>query len=68
MDLSNELVYVGDDGTTENKGASRRFGFDLSGRAQLLSWLYLDADFNMSNGRLIDTLFGYQKQQTITFH
>lgn len=61
MDLSNELVYVGDDGTTENKGASRRFGFDLSGRAQLLSWLYLDADFNMSNGRLIDTLFGYQK-------
>ncbi len=61
MDLSNELVYVGDDGTTENKGASRRYGFDLSGRAQLLSWLYLDADFNMSNGKLIDTLFGYQK-------
>jgi outer membrane receptor for Fe3+-dicitrate len=61
MDLSNELVYVGDDGTTENKGASRRYGFDLSGRAQLLSWLYLDLDFNMSNGRLIDTLFGYQK-------
>lgn len=61
MDLSNELVYVGDDGTTENKGASRRYGFDLSGRAQLTSWLYLDTDFNMSNGRLIDTLFGYQK-------
>jgi len=61
MDLSNELVYVGDDGTTENKGASRRYGFDLSGRAQLLSWLYLDVDVNMSNGRLIDTLFGNQK-------
>ena len=34
MDLSNELVYVGDDGTTENKGASRRLGIDLSGRLQ----------------------------------
>ncbi len=61
MDLSNELVYVGDDGTTENKGASRRYGVDLSGRAQLLSWLFLDLDFNMSQGRLIDTLFGMQK-------
>lgn len=61
MDLSNELVYVGDDGTTENKGASRRYGIDLSGRAQITSWLYLDLDVNMSNGRLIDTLFGYQK-------
>jgi outer membrane receptor for Fe3+-dicitrate len=61
MDLSNELVYVGDNGTTENKGASRRYGVDLSGRSELLSWLYLDVDINLSNGRLIDTLFGYQK-------
>ncbi len=62
MDLSNELVYVGDEGTTENKGASRRYGVDLSGRAQIFYWLFLDADLNISNGRLIDTLFGYQKQ------
>jgi outer membrane receptor for Fe3+-dicitrate len=62
MDLSNELVYVGDDGTTENKGASRRYGFDISGRTQILPWLFLDIDFNLSNGRLIDTLFGYQKK------
>ena len=61
MDLSNELVYVGDDGTTENKGASRRYGIDASGRAQLLKWLYLDIDINLSNSRLIDTLFGNQK-------
>ncbi len=60
MDLNNELVYVGDDGTTENKGAGRRVGFDLSARAQLLSWLYLDADLNVSRGRLIDTIFGDQ--------
>jgi outer membrane receptor for Fe3+-dicitrate len=61
MDLSNELVYVGDDGTTENKGASRRYGVDVNGRTQLLSWLYLDIDINSSQGRLIDTIFGNQK-------
>lgn len=58
MDLSNELVYVGDDGTTENKGSSRRYGIDFSIRSQMLSWLYFDADINWSHGRLIDTLFG----------
>ena len=61
MDLSNELVYVGDDGTTENKGASRRYGLDISGRGQILSWLFLDIDVNASQCRLIDTLFGYQR-------
>lgn len=61
MDLSNELVYVGDDGTTEDRGASRRYGLDLSARAQLFSWLYADADINVSRSRFIDTLFGNQK-------
>ncbi|MCW3076026.1 MAG: hypothetical protein JWO32_635 [Bacteroidetes bacterium] len=63
MDLSNELVYVGDDGTTENRGASRRYGFDLSGRAQLLSWLYADGDLNFSRSLFIDTIFGNQKKE-----
>ena len=66
MDLSNELVYVGDDGTTENKGASRRYGIDVSGRSQVLSWLYLDIDLTLSRGQLIDTLFGTQK--TTDYH
>ncbi len=60
MELNNELVFVGDDGTTENKGCSRRLGIDLSGRAKILSYLYLDADINLSKGRLIETLFGQQ--------
>lgn len=63
MDLNNELVYVGDDGTTENKGASRRVGIDLSGRAQLVSWLYMDVDINVSKGRFIDTPFGNEKKE-----
>lgn len=61
MDLENELVYVGDDGTTENKGASRRYGFDLSLRSQLLNWLFLDMDINASQGRFTDNFFGKQK-------
>ncbi len=61
MDLSNELVYVGDDGTTENKGASRRYGVDVSVRSALTSLLYFDADINVSRSRLIDTIFGVQK-------
>ncbi len=60
MDLDNELVYVGDDGTTENKGASRRVGIDLSLRAQLAPWLFLDADFNYAQSRFLDTIFGRQ--------
>jgi len=60
MDMNNELVYIGDEGTTENKGASRRYGIDLSVRSQLLSWLVADLDINSSKGRLIDTLFGTQ--------
>ncbi|MBS1636659.1 MAG: TonB-dependent receptor [Bacteroidetes bacterium] len=62
MDLSNELVYVGDDGTTENRGASRRYGVDVSLRSQILTWLFADADLNFSQGRLIDTLFGQQRK------
>lgn len=60
LDLSNELVYVGDDGTTENKGASRRTGIDLSVRLGLTKWLFIDADVNVSKNVFIDTLFGTQ--------
>jgi outer membrane receptor protein involved in Fe transport len=58
MDLENELVYVGDDGTTENKGPSRRTGLDLSIRVQLTKWLFADADLNLAKNVFIDTLFG----------
>jgi outer membrane receptor for Fe3+-dicitrate len=63
MDMNNELVYVGDDGTTENRGASRRYGIDISGRVQVLSWLFADIDVNTSKNRFIDTLFGYEKKE-----
>ena len=66
MDLSNELVYVGDDGTTEDRGASRRLGIDLSARMRIMPWLYFDADLNVSRNRFIDTIFG--KVNETDFH
>ena len=58
LELDNELVFVGDDGTTENNGASRRIGIDLGVRATLTDWLFVDADVNLSRGRLLEKRFG----------
>lgn len=60
MDLENELVYAGDDGTTEDKGPSRRTGIDISARLQLTSWLFADADLNLAKNIFIDKLYGSQ--------
>ncbi len=58
LELDNELVFVGDDGTTENNGASRRVGIDVGVRATLTDWLFVDADVNFSRGRLLEKRFG----------
>jgi outer membrane receptor protein involved in Fe transport len=52
--LDQEFVYVGDEGTVEPSGRSRRFGGDVSIRYQPISWLYIDADINYSNGKAVD--------------
>lgn len=58
LELENELVYVGDEGTTEDNGPSRRVGIDFSGRYQLLDWLFADVDLNVSKGVLLKAFFG----------
>ncbi len=58
LTLDNELVFIGDEGTTEDAGASRRVGLDMSLRATLTPWLYFDGDVNFSKGRLVETPFG----------
>ena len=52
--LSDELVYSGDDGTTESVGSSQRYGLDVSARYQLTQRLFLDVDGNFSHGRLLN--------------
>jgi outer membrane receptor protein involved in Fe transport len=54
LHLEDELVYSGDEGTTESVGPTRRFGVDVSARYQLSSRFFLDGDFNYSHGRIID--------------
>ena len=54
LELGEELVFVGDAGETEISGKSRRIGIDIEGRAQLLSWLWVDTDVNLSSGKFVD--------------
>lgn len=58
MDLENELVYVGDDGTTEDKGPSRRMGIDFGARIQIMKWLLFDGDLNYSNNHFLSDFLG----------
>jgi len=54
MYLQEELIFVGDEGTTEISGETRRIGLDVEARFQFTHWLWADIDFNLSDGRYID--------------
>lgn len=54
LDLDSEYVYIGDEGTTEEIGRSRRIGLDLEARLEILKWLWADADLNFSHGIIRD--------------
>jgi len=54
LDLEREFVYVGDAGTTELSGRTRRYGVDLETRLKVVSWLYGDADVTISTGEARD--------------
>lgn len=58
LDLEREFVWVGDEGTTEEAGRSRRLGIDLEGRLQPTSWLTIGANATVSRGRLLDVSSG----------
>ena len=44
LDLDSELVWSGDEGTTEAAGASRRYGVELGGRYRIGNWFFADID------------------------
>src|SRR5690606_37194070 len=54
LDIDSETVWVGDEGTTEARGATRRLGVELELRAQLLPWLLADLDVTASRARFRD--------------
>jgi hypothetical protein len=44
LDLASELVFVGDEGTTEAQGPSHREGIEFAMRVRLLDWLSFSGD------------------------
>lgn len=54
LDLDSETVWVGDEGVTEARGPTRRYGLDLEARAEIVPWLVADADITFSRGRFRD--------------
>lgn len=57
LDLDSELVFVGDDGTTEPKAASRRKGIEISAFYQPLDWLIIDSDYTYADAKFRETQF-----------
>lgn len=51
LDLDSELVYVGDAGTTEAQGGSRRFGGEASVFWQANEWAELFANYSLTHAR-----------------
>ncbi|HEX9578652.1 MAG TPA: TonB-dependent receptor, partial [Myxococcales bacterium] len=51
LDLQSELVWNGDEGTTEAGGATTRQGVDLGGRWEILPWLDADLDVSLAKSR-----------------
>jgi hypothetical protein len=58
LDLQSELTYVGDEGTTESGGRTRRRGVDASMRVAFTPWLWTDVDLNLARGRFRDARKG----------
>jgi outer membrane receptor protein involved in Fe transport len=53
LDLDSELVWVGDEGTTEARGATRRQGVEAEARLKVLPWLFADADATLTRATYV---------------
>lgn len=61
LELDSELLFIGDGGTTEAQGPSKRRGFELGAFYQPAPWLTIDAEFTKSRGRLADLPVGMRR-------
>jgi len=48
LNLGSEIVWVGDEGTTEARGPTLRLGVEGEARAKILEWLFADVDVTWS--------------------
>ena len=58
MDLASELVFIGDEGITEPKGASRRSGLEWSNYFSPVPGVIVDADVALSKARFTNEING----------
>ena len=58
LNLSSELVFVGDDGTTQARGKTHREGLEVATTISLLDWLTFKGDFTWTRrAEFVDTGF-----------
>jgi hypothetical protein len=56
LDLSSELVFVGDEGTTEARGRTHREGLEAGAKIRLLDWLTFTGDVTYTaKAEFVDT-------------
>jgi outer membrane receptor for monomeric catechols len=55
LDLKSELVFVGDAGTTEARGPTRRYGVEVGARGQIYGPLYFNGSFTWTHAEFKDT-------------
>ncbi len=58
LELEEELVYVGDEGTTEASGATMRRGIDVEAHLSPLPWIGIGVQGTLSSGRFLDAPAG----------
>lgn len=54
LESSQELVFLGDEGTTDINRKSHRYGIELTNYYQVNDWLTLDADYALTTARYAD--------------
>jgi outer membrane receptor for monomeric catechols len=55
LDLKSELVFVGDAGTTEARGPTRRYGVEVGARGQIYGPLSFNGSFTWTHAEFKDT-------------
>ena len=55
LDLQSELVFVGDTGTTEVRGPTRRYGVEVGARGQIYGPFYVNGSFTWTHAEFKNT-------------
>jgi outer membrane receptor protein involved in Fe transport len=55
LDLQSELVFVGDEGTTEPRGPTRRYGMEVAARGQVFGPVYFNGSMTWTHAEFRDT-------------